>query len=360
MVTSLGASFFPYPASASFMSTLVKLISTVNTATDSMAGLIGAFPPLLGAQASGSAGNMSESTSSPAQTQDQQEYADSLVVSQDSALVGSRNPAGTLLDTEHDAITVYTVRPGDSPGLIARRFGISLNTILWANDIKNPNLIKSGDQLIILPVSGIQYDVKKGDTLEFIAQRFKPRNGNADVQALVSDIVSFNGLSMNETLAVGTTIIIPDGELISAPKSNLNPTPVPRSSKSKTPQQKTVQFTENDDAYYIRPVIGGVRTRGIHGMNGVDLANSCGVPVYASAEGTVILARDSGWNGGYGEYIIVTHPNGTQTLYAHLSAIYVQVGQKVTKAMQIGDVGTTGNSTGCHLHFEIRGARNPF
>ena len=112
--------------------------------------------------------------------------------------------------------------------------------------------------------------------------------------------------------------------------------------------------------YFLRPIIGGRRSRGIHGYNGVDLAEACGSAVLSSAEGSVIVARSSGWNGGYGKYIVVAHPNGTQTLYAHLKEILVDIGQRVPRGLRIGDVGSTGNSTGCHVHFEVRGAKNPF
>ena len=82
--------------------------------------------------------------------------------------------------------------------------------------------------------------------------------------------------------------------------------------------------------------------------------------VFASNGGNVIIARDSGWNGGYGKYIVVNHPNKTQTLYAHLGLIAVSTGQYVGRGTSIGTIGSTGNSTGCHVHFEIRGAKNPF
>jgi len=89
-------------------------------------------------------------------------------------------------------------------------------------------------------------------------------------------------------------------------------------------------------------------------------SSSCGLPVLASADGIVIASRSSGWNGGYGQYVVVSHGNGTQSLYAHLNAIFTTVGQHVSQGVQIGTIGSTGNSTGCHVHFEIRGARNPF
>lgn len=104
----------------------------------------------------------------------------------------------------------------------------------------------------------------------------------------------------------------------------------------------------------------GVRSQGIHGHNGVDIAAPVGTPVWAAADGKVIVARSGGWNGGYGSYVVISHSNGTQTLYAHLSRVDVTVGQSVTKGKTIGAMGNTGKSTGPHLHFEVRGGKNPF
>jgi murein DD-endopeptidase MepM/ murein hydrolase activator NlpD len=112
--------------------------------------------------------------------------------------------------------------------------------------------------------------------------------------------------------------------------------------------------------YYTRPIIGGVKTQSIHGHNGVDIGAPVGSPILAAAEGIVLAAKPSGYNGGYGKMIIISHPNGTQTVYGHLSSVYVTTGQSVSKGEQIGESGNTGRSTGPHLHFEVRGAENPF
>ena len=263
-----------------------------------------------------------------------------LSVTQDSALIGGRNPLGSLPSENKDHIFIYVVKSGDTPGGIAARYGITLNTLLWANEIKNSNSIKVGDELVILPVSGVQYIVKKGDTIYGIAKKFK---------ADAADILNFNGLAISEPIEVGVTIIIPDGELQAL---------APASSTGSTATR--FSWLPHYAGYYIRPIQGGRKSRGIHGYNGVDLANTCGLPVYASAEGTVILARVSGWNGGYGKYLVITHSNGTQTLYAHLSDIFVGLGARVERGQYIANIGSTGNSTGCHVHFEIRGAKNPF
>ncbi|OGZ47526.1 MAG: hypothetical protein A3J55_03505 [Candidatus Ryanbacteria bacterium RIFCSPHIGHO2_02_FULL_45_17b] len=219
-------------------------------------------------------------------------------------------------------------------------FGVTVNTILWANDIKSSNLIKAGDVLIILPVSGVKHVIKKGDTLLSVAKEY-----HGDVE----EISTFNGLESRANLVVGEEIIIPNGEVS---------LPAPLRS-TKTRSTASGSSLQNIVGYFLKPV-AGVRSQGIHGYNGIDLAASCGSSVYASAAGTVIVSKAYGWNGGYGNYIVITHANGTQTLYAHNTSNVVSVGQYVAQGQVIATVGSTGRSTGCHVHFEVRGAKNPF
>jgi len=237
-----------------------------------------------------------------------------------------------------DEISVYIVREGDTLQTIAKIFNVSPNTIIWANDLRKKS-VKEGDTLVILPINGIRHTLKKGDTIKSVAKLY-----NADIE----DIELFNGLVENSILTAGETLIVPEGEIAE---------PVVKKVVAKSTKTKSVGST----GYFARPLIGGIRTQGIHGRNGVDIAAPIGTAVRASAEGTVILAKVSGYNGGYGNYIVIQHPNGTQTLYGHLSAVYVNQGQTVAKSVTIGAVGNTGKSTGSHLHFEIRnGPRNPF
>lgn len=330
----------PKPAKAGILDNLWRIISGSDSALvkDSSAAAISM--PLLGSQ------NISRSGAENAA-----EDMPPLSVTQDSALVAARNPAGTLPVNESDQIVVYTVAAGDTPGSIAERFNISLNTLLWANNLRDKSSIKIGDTLIILPVSGVKYQVKKGDTIESIAKKFKPRDIGDDFQGFTNDILNYNGLAVNETLGVGSEIIIPDGEV-----SSVSPSPSSGSGKGTSRFYGLPEFI----GYYLRPVLGGRKTQGIHGYNGVDLANSCGQPIFASAPGTVIVSRVSGWNGGYGRYVVISHSNNTQTLYAHMDKIFVDPGQNVGQGATLGITGSTGRSTGCHVHFEIRGARNPF
>jgi len=265
------------------------------------------------------------------------------------ALLPDSGPLGTIADIEEekplsDQISLYIVRKGDNLSQIAKMFGVSVNTIIWANDIRRGDLIKVGQELVILPITGIRYTVKKGDTIRSIAKKL---GGD------VNEIIEFNNLSLDKGLAVGQVITVPDGEY-SAPKTK----------RSGRRYLRHVRYPNKySSGYYIRPIRGGRKTQGIHGYNGVDLAISCGSPVFASASGEVIVSKSRGWNAGAGKYIVIKHPNDTQTLYAHLSKTIVFKGWHVVQGQVIGYVGSTGMSTGCHTHFEIRGKnapRNPF
>jgi len=272
------------------------------------------------------------------------------------ALLPQAGPEGTEADIESaprtTAISVYTVHQGDTLQSIAKMYGVSVNTIVWAN---NTRVIHEGDQLVILPVSGVQYKVASGDTLVSVAKKYK---------ADVSEVAQFNGLDDNAPLSAGQTIIIPNGE-VPPTAAQIATTARQKLIKSIASGRKTEPYLggsgPNLDGYYGWPVQGGIITQGLHGWNGVDIGAPTGTSVFAAAGGTVIVARSGGaWNGGYGNYIVVSHPNGTQTLYAHLSRVLVGVGSHVDQGDTIGRVGSTGASTGSHLHFEVRGAVNPF
>jgi len=111
--------------------------------------------------------------------------------------------------------------------------------------------------------------------------------------------------------------------------------------------------------FFTYPTSGGWNKGILHYYNAVDIINSCGSPIYASAEGIVKEAK-KGWNLGYGNYIKIMHFNGTLTVYGHLGDLYIKEGDKVSQGQTLGTMSDTGNANGCHLHFEIRGAQNPF
>lgn len=245
----------------------------------------------------------------------------------------------------NDTISVYEVKKGDSLAGVAKLFGVSKNTIMWANDLKSKN-IAPGDTLVILPMTGIKHVVKKGDSLISVAKKYK---------ADANDIAKFNGISPEDDLTVGDILLVPEGE-VSTPTSVTT-----KNGKIIITGKITSAYSNSTPAgFLIRPLAGGIKTQGLHGRNGIDLAAPTGTPVFASAEGRVILARMGGYNGGYGNYIILSHDDNIQTVYAHLSQINVVAGQSVSQGQIIGRVGNTGHSTGSHLHFEVRGAKNKF
>ena len=262
------------------------------------------------------------------------------------AVLAEAGPMGTVADLTDavpttDQISVYTVRPGDNLSTIAQMYGVSVNTIRWANDLTKNSVIKEGQVLVILPVTGVRYTVKKGDTLAGIVKKY---GGDVD------EIILYNGLEEGKGLIAGQVVIIPDGDYgVPAPKS-------PAAGTATGGKYKGPSYP----GYFMRPIVGGVRSQGLHGNNAVDLAAPYGTPVYAAASGRVILTRPSGYNGGYGGYLVIFHYNGTQTLYSHCSSLAVYSGQNVEKGDIVGYVGSTGRSTGNHLHFEVRGAANPF
>ncbi|MDE1875077.1 MAG: peptidoglycan DD-metalloendopeptidase family protein [Patescibacteria group bacterium] len=271
------------------------------------------------------------------------------------ALVQESGVDGTQADipaNQSTQISLYVVRQGDTLSQIAEMFNVSVNTIIWANDIKGP--IHAGDELVILPIDGVSHKVVKGDTIDSIAKEFKADSG---------DIMSYNSLQSNADLTVGSTIIIPDGEAAlpaTTVTSSGGHSHVSGQATNPTEKLRGAWGIPDYPGYYERPIDGGVKTQGLHGYNAVDLADPIGTPIHAAADGVVIIAREGGWNGGYGSYVVISHPNGTQTLYAHMSKVIAVQGEDVAQGETIGLIGMTGKTTGPHVHFEVRGAVNPF
>ncbi len=268
---------------------------------------------------------------------------DRTILASGNALLAEIGPSGTLADIEESVntqISTYVVRSGDTMSEIAEMFQVSVNTILWANGLPKNPILKEGQTLVILPITGIKHIVKKGETIKEIVAKYK---------ADIDEVLQYNDLSINSILTPGDIVIVPDAE----------PTV---DSKATTKSIAKVRVnTPSYAGYYLRPVSGVRKSQGLHGNNGVDLVAPVGMPIYAAADGTVISSMKNGaWNGGYGNYVIISHPNGTQTLYAHNSVNLVSVGQSVSKGETIAKIGMTGKTTGPHVHFEIRGAKNPF
>lgn len=268
-----------------------------------------------------------------------------------SALVADVGPSGTIADLEeggkHGTVRTYVVQQGDTLGSIADEFDVSVNTIKWANDIKG-NTVRLGQELVILPVTGIKYTVKNSGSIRDIVKKY-----GGDVE----EAARFNGFDPDEELGSGTIVIIPDGEVQMAREAPAKG-PLVTYRVNKVIRNAGPAYV----GYFVHPLNNlGKKTQGLHGYNGVDFGAPIGTPIIAAASGTVTVSRDPAyWNGGYGGYVVINHDNGTQTLYAHMSRNVAVSGQPVSQGQVIGYVGNTGKSTGSHLHFEVRGAQNPF
>lgn len=241
-----------------------------------------------------------------------------------------------ISEKARDKIIEYTVKEGDTVASIAQTYGISKDTVLWQNDLTEKDKIKVGQKLQILPVSGISHKVQKGDTVYSIAKKY-----DTVAQGVVD--FPFNTFVNDETfeLAIGQIIIVPDGVMPKAVQTT------PRIRRI-TPDAGTVVASGN----FVWPASGNLTQFFAWYHKGLDIANNASPNILAADSGKVIIA---GWPDGYGygNRVMIDHGNGYKTLYAHLSSIYVVPGQSVNRGDAIGKMGTTGRSTGIHLHFEV-------
>ncbi len=275
-----------------------------------------------------------------------------IVMTNSSVLDSEAGPSGSSADvleakSINGQISVYTVKKGDNISSIAKLYGVSVNTILWANNLSKGVALKEGQDLIILPISGINHVVKNGETLSGIVKKY-----GADMD----EVLAYNDLTVNSVLKLGDEILMPDVDIA-------EPTAV--ASKTNSSTAGTSRYLGGSGpyypGYYAMPIYGAHKTQDTHGWNGIDFGAPIGTYIYAAADGVVTVSTmNGGWNKGYGNYVVINHPNGTQTLYGHATAVFVKYGDSVKKGQVIASVGSTGKSTGPHLHFEVRGAANPF
>ncbi len=267
-------------------------------------------------------------------------------------------PSGTRTKTE-----TYVVVEGDTLSTIARQFGVSIDTILWENNLTPRNLLRLGQSLVILPTSGVSHTVKKGDTIGSIAARY---GVSAD------DIIAANKLASADDLHIGEKLVVPGGQPPAAPKPVAPPRQVASVSQlfsgriGTTPRGEPIVVdtkiggaappseAANASTRMIWPTAWHVITQ-YYGLRhtGVDIDGDYTTPIYAAESGVVIHAGWGRTHGGYGYYVEVNNGGGIVTRYGHASKIYVGVGDQVTKGQTIAMVGTTGRSTGTHLHFEV-------
>lgn len=256
-------------------------------------------------------------------------------------------PFTTVPEAEPRAtIDMHVVKSGETVLGIAAQYGLQPETIMWANPAieSNPDRISIGDKLNVLPVNGVLHTVRSGDTLSAIAAKYK-----VTLETITG--YEYNQLADGAaSLTAGQELIIPGGEkpLVAQQVVTYN---------SYAPASAT-----QGSGTFAWPTSGNVSQGYWGGHAALDISSWTGSPVKSADSGHVIYVG-SGWSSGYGNHIIVDHGNGYTTLYAHLNSIFVNVSENVGKGQQIGSVGNTGNSTGPHLHFEIRYQgvrRNPY
>lgn len=251
-----------------------------------------------------------------------------------------------IIPKKRDKEISYIVKAGDNLSSISHRFGVKVSTVLWANGLTVKSSIAPQQKIRIPPTDGVYYNVKKGETLSEIAQ----------VHGIeLSKVQAYNRLQ--NKIKVGQEIFLPEAKRIFVQqKPEIKPTI--NSGITRYVPQKTNEIKVGALGYRLRRPTKGVLTQGYHNRHfALDIANAKNTPIYAAADGVVIKESHSGWNYGYGRYIVIDHGNGVETLYGHNNVTKVGVGEKVKKGQLIALMGNTGRvfgRTGIHLHFEVR------
>ncbi len=273
-----------------------------------------------------------------------------------SALLKPSIPTGATLPTEPTTTELnttgvrtktvqYEVKSGDVLGSIATQFGLKIATVLWANNLTARSYIRPGDILKIPPADGAVYAVKRGDTVGKIARQF-----GADQD----QIIAFNKMGKDgATISIGQELFIPGAQISGSPTQiALVPSKISQILRKVAAPLPSIDTPAGSG--YIWPTQNHRINQG-YGFRhtGVDIHGTTGNPNYAARGGTVVKSQ-CGWNGGYGCYIIISHGGGVTTLYGHNSKLLVAAGDEVKQGQVIGLLGSTGRSTGPHLHFEIR------
>jgi len=234
-----------------------------------------------------------------------------------------------------DKVEYYLVEAGDTITSIAAKFGISIDTILWENKLGPFDYIRPGQKLTILPISGVSHKVKKGETLEKIAKKY-----NVEPE----EIIEFNKLIDASDVAVDQVLIIPGGRIIYS-------IPPPRTRLASLKDILTAPQIKAGFEMIWPTITKRISQYFSWRHRGLDINGEFGDPIWAVADGIVEKALCV--QRGYGCHIIIDHGGGKKTLYAHAQKLLVQAGQAVKKGQLIAEEGSTGRSTGSHLHFEI-------
>lgn len=263
--------------------------------------------------------------------------------SKESITVGTDVFQTEISQKPRDKVIDYTVQRGDTISTIAKKFNISQDTIKWENDLKNDNLTV-GDNLKILPVTGIWHKVQSGESVYTIAKKY-----DSNPQQIVD--FPFNDFANPETFSLveGQMLVVPDG---------IKPEEVPVYRKSPSfsrPAYIAQGPSSFSQAGFTWPLRGGISQYASWYHMALDITSPEGTLIAAAKSGRVVKVSTGTWDGGYGNNVVIDHGDGTQTLYSHMSSIYVSVGSSVEGGKSsIGAVGMTGRTTGPHLHFEVR------
>ena len=239
-------------------------------------------------------------------------------------------------------VIFHEVEPGETIGVIAEKYGLELATVLWANNLTARSYIRPGDKLKILPTSGVIHKVKKGDTITKIAKLY---NTTPD------KIIKSNKLKEDGTdMVIGEELLVPDGRM----PAPVYVAPVRRYTQLSNVAAPPPSVAAPAGSGYLWPA-GTRHLTQYFGWRhtGLDVGGPVGTGLYAAKAGTITRSQ-CGWNGGYGCYIIIDHGSGVTTLYGHASQLFVSVGDYVSQGQTIAAMGSTGRSTGSHLHFEVR------
>jgi len=258
--------------------------------------------------------------------------------------------------TPQPAFAAYTVQTGDTVAAIATSHGIQVETLLWNNPDLNadPDSISIGQQVLIPSRDGILYTVKLGDTLTDVAELYKVE---------VENIMGFisNEIGNADSVSEGALLLLPGAVPPPPPAPAVTPEPVFAAAAPEAPAGGGAAVAPAASVSgFAWPVYGPISEyygapRGAgtyHAGLDIDQTFNYGGAIAAAAPGQVVLATSDGY--GYGAYVVIRHDNGYETLYAHMSAIYVSQGQYVSQGEAIGAIGCTGYCTGPHLHFEVR------
>jgi len=263
------------------------------------------------------------------------------------SLVKQDTAATKISKKPRESTIAYEVKAGDSISTIAFEFDISVNTILWENNLTAYSIIKPGDKLAILPVSGVTHTVTKGESLRSLSSVYE-----FDEAAFYE----LNKIAKNQGLKIGQKLLIPGGKKSYTQNGNIARRDVQKyNGLSVIGNLKKIIIPPGS-----APILGNMMNWPAAGKRitqyyswrhtGLDIANKIGTNLYAADSGTVEIL---GWGRGYGNQILINHGGGKKTRYAHLSKFYVKKGDYVAKGQTIGAMGSTGWSTGSHLHFEV-------